>query len=168
MAKCDGKRPTTRDGEQKVEAQTFKVDELAPDMGVTMTVYAGCIEGPRATYGTSGKNRLVLAHGTAQQIAQYTIGQEVEVEGKKYVRNVGRKQKEAVDRIQDEMKNEQYTLTVNGQLVSPDSVLNSYFKEQTATKDGNVVEKDGKPIKFMGGVEMIVSAIIKPGSLDSL
>jgi len=170
MAKCDDKRPTSRAGEQKVETQAFKVEDLPADMGVTMTVYAGCIEGPRLTYGAMGPSRQVLALGTVDQIAKYSAGESVKVGDQPYQRNIGRKQEDAVKRIQDEMKTGDYTLTVNGQLLSPDSILNGYFTEQTATKDGQPVLRDGKPIKFFGGVELIVSAIIKPGSnnLDSL
>jgi len=172
--KCEDKRPTDHKGEKKVTTITWNVAEIPADMGAVLVAYAGCIEGPRVTYQARGDDRNVLANGTAKQIALYTIGEAVEIGGKSYQRNVGRKQEDTVGRLRDEMTGSGefagkghagYTLTVNGQLVSANSILNGYFAERDAVdKDNNpLLDKLEKPIKYMGGVEMIVSAIIKPG-----
>jgi hypothetical protein len=176
MTRCDGNRPTSRAGEKNVEKTTWKLAQLAPEMRAVMTVYAGCIEGPRVSYGTIGDNRNVLLLGTAKQIAQYSIGDAVSIHGKDYQRNIGRKQEDTVGRLKDEMKgtgefagkgHSGYTITVNNELITADSVLNSYFKEETVREEGKeLLGQDGKPMKYLGGVEMIVSAIIKPGSLE--
>jgi len=220
MAKCDDRRPTDNKGAKKVTAATWKVEEIPADMRAVMVVYAGCIEGPRVTYQTIGDDRYVLAAGTAEEIARYSIGETVKVNGKAYQRNIGRKQEDTVGRLKDEMKgtgeftgkgHKGYTITVQGQLVSADSVLNGYFVEKDAVQnipvmqDGKQVYKNGpqakdakgkpvvdgkgkpvyeqipvfeqkpvldaagKQVRYRGGVEMIVSAIIKPGaSLDEL
>jgi hypothetical protein len=80
-----------------------------------------------------------------------------------------------------------YAITANGKRVTDDSVLNPYFKEMVfvntgkdkpealayetylkdqATYAGKAIAAPGKtePIVFLGGVEMIVSAVIVPGS----
>ncbi|MBT4824025.1 hypothetical protein HN695_02815 [Candidatus Woesearchaeota archaeon] len=71
-----------------------------------------------------------------------------------------------------------YTVQINGQRVTEDSYANSYFQEMTFVMDGDkpvpkaskeVTENDtplmrGKnPVKMMGGVELVVTAIIIPG-----
>ena len=174
--RCEGNRPTSHEGEQTVDEVKWKVDDLPADMRVVMTLYAGCIEGPRVTYGAVGNDRAVLASGSAEKIAKYSIGEIVEIDGKSYQRNIGRKQEDTVARLKDEMTGTGefagkghggYTITVNGQLVSGDSVLNRYFERQTAMKGDKPIVKDGKNVEYFGGVEMIVSAIIKPGSLES-
>ena len=178
-SRCDGNRPEDRKGEQKVTKTNWDVTKIPAEMRAVMTVYAGCIEGPRVTFATIGNDRNVLASGSADTIAKYAIGEAVKLGKDNYQRNIGRKQEDTVGRLKDEMKgtgefqgkgHNGYTITVNGQLVTADSVLNGYFSEQTAMKDNKpVVDAAGQPIKFMGGVEMIVSAIIKPGSsLDQI
>ncbi len=178
MGRCDGNRPTTRDNEKEVKARAFEVADLAEDMRVVLTVYAGCAEGPRVTFATIGPDRAVLADGTVEQIANYAVGKPVQVGGQTYQRNVGRKQEDAVARIGDEMYGTGeiaekargngfggFTVTVNGNNVTKDSVLNQWFTKVEAKQEGKpVLDAAGKPIEFFGGVEMIVSAVITPGA----
>jgi hypothetical protein len=178
MGKCGEERPQDRKDEKNVKKETFKLKDLPEDMPVVMVAYPGCIEGDRVTYGTHGEDREVLAHGTAQQIAEYTVGMPVKVKvGKKekeFKRNIGRKQEEAVQRIKDEMEgtgevadlvkkkggpHQGYTITVNNERVDLGSVLNSYFDVQTV-KDTDK--------RYMGGVEMVISAVITPGEEKTL
>jgi hypothetical protein len=174
MTKCEDKRPKNHKGEEKVTTVVWDVAKIPAEMRAVMVAYAGCIEGPRLSYQAIGDDRNVLAAGTAEQIARYSVGEEVSIGGKSYQRNVGRKQEDTAGRLKDEMKgtgefagkgHNGYTITVNGQLVSADSVLNGYFVEKDAAdKEGKpILDKEQRPIRYMGGVEMIVSAIIKPG-----
>jgi len=174
--KCEDKRQTKREGEQEVKKATLTLEQIG-DFPVAITAFAGCIEGDRATYAAKGDDRNILLYGTADQIANYTIGKKVEIKVGKatmtFQRNIGRKQELAVGNIKQEMtgkgegieaimKKEKkgahngYTISVNGQKVTPSSVINSYFTEK-------VLEQDGKQVKYLGGVEMVISAIIKPG-----
>ncbi len=200
MGKYDGERPENKDGEKKIRKKAFTLDDIG-DMPMALTVYPGCIEGDRVTYSVRGQDRAILAYGTAEQIAQYTIGEEVKLSGKavpekdraKYQRNINRKQQEAIDRIKDEMLGtgevkdlaakrggnfRGYALSVNGQRVTGDSMLNSYFVkmgfvqegkkkvpkpiDEIGEKDKRVMDKD-KPVEMMAGIELVVSAIITPG-----
>ncbi|HIH43405.1 TPA: hypothetical protein HA246_07230, partial [Candidatus Woesearchaeota archaeon] len=112
--------------------------------------------------------RVVLAYGTALQIADYSVGKEVTIKGDAvpnqlqgaYKREISRKEKEAIERIVDEMlgtgevattarraqdgRYGGFTLVVNGHKVTKDSVLNSYFKELTFVMQGTVVAKATK------------------------
>jgi len=164
---CEGKREPDAKGETKVETTTFTLDDIK-DMPVAITVYPGCIEGDRVTYSLRGNDRVVLAYGTALQIADYSVGKEVTIKGDAvpnqlqgaYKREISRKEKEAIERIVDEMlgtgevattarraqdgRYGGFTLVVNGHKVTKDSVLNSYFKELTFVMQGTVVAKATK------------------------
>ncbi len=228
MRKCGDQRPENRAEEKKVEQKKFKLDDLG-EMSIALTVFPGCIEGDRLNYSVRGDDRAVLAYGTAGEITAYTVGESVTLSGKdvpeelrknKYKRNVSRKQEEAVQRIRNEMtgtgdiaelvkkkegKYDGFTLQVNGERVSQDSVLNSYFQAMTfvqgvildpqtgtvtsikkseadkrqegdfkpyAKAVAQVTAEDvpflqqGKEVRFMGGVELVVSAVIVPGKPD--
>ena len=216
MADCN--RPRDRKEEKKEAKKVWKMAKLPADQLVSLVVYAGCVEGDKATFSIRGDDRRILLEGTAVDIAKYTVGEATTIGKVKYAaRNVAASQKEAVNRINDEMQGtgaaaqkarEQggringYAITVNGQRVTPDSVINHYFREMvfvqttrqvkvdpqnpnSATRDelvrtamaydevkgkkeyeGKIISAPGKtePMVFLGGVEMIVSAIIVPGS----
>ncbi len=165
--KCDGKRPTEGKAET-VNKKKWELGELPADMKMAIVVYAGCIEGPRETYAVGGDEREVFAYGTAKQVIEYTIGEKVKIGEKEFQRNIGRKQQQTVERIRSEMKGgvqtqrdrfEGYTITVNGKKITANSLINTYFEK----KDFPTKKEGAKPLPYMGGVEMIVSAIIKPG-----
>jgi len=206
MGKCDNNRPETKEGEKKVDVKAFKLEDIG-DLPISLTIYPGCIEGDRVTYSVRGRDRAVLAFGTADQVARYSIGLEIDLSGKhvpdefkgKYQRNINRKQAEAIARIQDEIAGtgevaelaktkgnarvNGYTLQINGEKVTPESILNSYFKEVTfvegpdgkpvskpvteVTDKDKLVQMQGKDVRTMGGVELIVSAVIVPGNSNA-
>ena len=136
------------------QAKGFNLDDIA-DMPIVMTVFPGSRnEGDKVEYVTRAADRTILAQGTVRQIVDYSVGKKVTLDKQDFEREVGRKQQPYADRIQTEMKGERgYTVTINGRKVGLDEKVNPYFKQ---------VEKQG--IKFMGGVEMVVSAVIVPGN----
>lgn len=181
---CEKKRPEKgMEGTQVTEVK-WKLGQLPEEMPVAMVVYPGCIEGDRVVYSVRGDDRRVLLEGTALQIAQYSIGDRVTFGDQTYCRNIGRKHMEAVQRIRAEItgtgedlaavmrerQNGQYggfTLTANGTLVTKDSLLNGYFVEKDTPKAGDQAEEARAmelPPKYLGGVELVVSAIITPGA----
>ncbi|MBT3323678.1 hypothetical protein HN681_00815 [archaeon] len=201
---CGRERPEDRKAEQDVKAAPLNLEELA-DMPISLVTYPGCIEGDRITFSTKGRDRAVLAYGSAADIANYAVGKDVTLGDSvpktyrgEYSRNVPRKQNEAVSRLLQEMTGEGdvadlvkekqgrfggYTLAVNGERVKSDAVISSYFVEMTiimegkkprsipsadVTEEHTVYKRQGNPIKTMGGVELVVSAIIIPGGYESL
>jgi len=218
VSKCGDERPKGREDEAKIERQSWKLEQLG-DLPMAVTVHPGCIEGDRITYSVKGNDRLVMLYGTAKQVAEYTVGKPVTLNRTEvpetlremeFRRNVTRKEEEAVKRVTDEMTGsgdvrdiaakqkgayEGYTLSVNGQRISPDSLINTYFQEvvfrntpvEVTGPDGQqktvnrplavpvsgvkpeeiatlvLNPKTGEPVKGFGGVELVVSAIIKPG-----
>ncbi|MBU1975184.1 MAG: hypothetical protein KKG59_02140 [Nanoarchaeota archaeon] len=207
MGKCGDDRPEDRKGEEQVKREAFKLEDIG-EKPIALTVFPGCIEGERITISVQGRGRAVLAYGSAQQIVDYAVGKEVELSGGKvptefagtYTRNVHRKQQQGINDIMSEMTGSGevqeiarrrggnyggFTLAVNGQRVTPDSILNSYFREMAfvqgeggkpvikpvkdLTGTDKVIERDGNPVPpIMGGVELVVSAVITPGMEDSM
>jgi len=164
MAKKAEKK--TRGAESKKAKATggFVVAELPEDMRVLIKVYAGSKEGAVAAYSVIGTDRTVLAEGTAREIVAYTLGQEVEVGGTKYKRNVGTKQRDPVKRIKSEWDRGNLSFTIDDQVVEGDKPINTYFRKETAMKGGKPVMRDGKPYEFIGGVALVVSAIVVEGN----
>lgn len=209
---CGDTRPADRKGEGKGVKPTFKLDDLAEDLGIALTVFPGCIEGDRVTYSVQAEDRVVLLQGTVDQIAHYTVGDKVNVAGADYCRSIGRKQQEAVERIRMEIygtgdvaalarkadngQHKGFTVQLNGLRVEPSVLLNGYLRELTFVQgpDGKPtpkalnelegwtavtgkepkdlgereyiqVNKPGtdQPVRLLGGVEMIVTAIIVSG-----
>jgi hypothetical protein len=191
--------------EKIVKKKKFTLDGIG-DLPIGLTVFPGSIEGDRIAYSVLGKDRAVMAYGTANQVIDYSIGEEIRLSGKDvpealtgtYKRTVNRKHLEAAQRVRDELhgtggvaaragenngKHDGYTVTVNGERVTPESILNSYFTKRTFVKGADakpvdmladkltgkeeIIMHQGKPVEVMGGVEVVVSAIIVPGSLDT-
>ena len=193
MAKCsDQNRPKADAPQAEQTTVKFTLDDIK-DMPVSVTVFAGCVEGDRVTYSLRGDSRAVLLYGSVVDVLNYSRGQEVTLtsagvpepyRGKPFRRNVDRKQEDAVKRIGTEM-NAKYTIQVNGTVVTPDSIVNSYFDQfamvQEKDEKGNpkgkpyqrkvseitpterVVKQGAQELRFMGGVEIIASAVITPG-----
>ena len=182
--RCGNDRPdaeVTKE-EKGMRAKKLTLEDIG-DYRMALTAFPGCIEGDWMTYSIKDEARNVFLHGTADQIALYTVGDEVAVkvagEDAKFQREIGRKFEEPVSRIKDEMygtgevarlikdqggKHGGYTITVNGQKVKKNAILNRLFKKQKVMKDGEPVLRDNKPVEYFGGVELVVTAIIIPGS----
>lgn len=201
---CGDKRPGDKAGQTPVTKRNFSLEEIG-DMPIALVIYPGCIEGDRVSYSVRGDDRYVLAFGNVEEIALYSIGQPVKLKNaelprllkdREFQRNVNRKQAEALDRIKDEMQGtggiadltrrqgKQFNgcvYSVNGTRVTPQSILNSYFKNiafvegpkgaedpiqkpaADLKKDDKPIMQNGKPVTVMGGVELVVSAVIVPG-----
>jgi hypothetical protein len=180
--KCGDNRPENRNGEKEMGKKRLTLKD-AGEIQVALTAFPGCIEGDRVTYATRGEDRMVMLYGTAEQIAHYTVGEKVsiKVEGKttEFQRNVGRKQELGVNSIKDEMYGTGaikklveekkgtfggYTLTANQQKVTKTSLINSMFVLKDLEKDGKPVLINDEKVKYFGGVELVICAIIIPGS----
>ncbi|PIN75810.1 hypothetical protein COV17_03635 [Candidatus Woesearchaeota archaeon CG10_big_fil_rev_8_21_14_0_10_36_11] len=184
---CGDTRPEDRKDEKTVEEQKYTVGNLDPNFHVILALFPGCVQGGRVAVATRGDDRHVLLDGTAQQIVEYGVGKQVTIEGVKYSRNVSARAQPAVDGIIAEMtgtgevaklieetgkktgKGAQfggYTVTVHAKAadgtevkerVTLGSKVNQYFRPDSVLKDD--VKRE-----FLGGVELMVSAIIIPGS----
>lgn len=196
---CGGERPENREGEEKLTATPWTLEKVG-DKPMAVNFYAGCIKGDRLSLSLFDDSRNIYLKGTAEDIALYAIGEERAVGGQPYRSDIGRDEEEPVDRLRQEVTGEGeaiqeairkegpdayhdgYTVTVNGQKVTGDSKLNSFFQEcvyvvkgenpkpvivtkQEAEEKGlELYLKKGEPIEFLGGVDITVAAIIVPGA----
>ncbi|MBT3985627.1 hypothetical protein HOD38_04920 [archaeon] len=210
LGACGDERPEDRKAEQKRAKKVHKFNEIG-EMPITMVAYPGCIEGDRVPVSVKGDDRAVLLFGTADMIARYVIGEEVALpkkgkgiksipkalRGQTFKRNVTRRYEEPVERIGDEMHGtggvgelakrqnktyKGYTLKANGDSLTADSIVNSYFTEMVfvegpegrpvpksvddlVAEDVKILRKD-QEVHVLGGVEMVITAILVSGQYE--